>query len=143
MWSDNFDRELKDVFAVQDEIAGLIAKNLSLKLGASPAVARRELNPAAFELYLQGRQAWNLRNVEGFARAEQLLNRALELEPNFARAQAALADVTLLRAVYGYAVGAFGQRQSPELVRIGAQIAQVLALEPDLAEAHASLGLVG
>ena len=79
----------------------------------------------------------NLRTDEGFARAEQLLNRALELEQNFVRAQAAPADVALLRAVCGYSVGAFGQRQSPELVRFSAQITQVLALEPDLAEAHA------
>jgi TolB-like protein len=140
VWSEQFDRELKNVFALQDEIAGLIVKNLSLKLGASSTASTATVNPQAFELYVQGRQAWNLRTHEGFARAELLLNRAIELSPDFAQAHAALADVALLRAVYGYKIGAFGQRNSPERTSLVAQIDQVLVLDPESAEAHASLG---
>jgi TolB-like protein/Tfp pilus assembly protein PilF len=140
VWSDNFDRELKDIFAVQDEIAGLIAKNLSLKLGTSSAAAPVALNPQAFELYVQGRREWNLRSAEGFTRAEKLFNHALELAPDFARAQAALADVAMLRGEYSGRIGAFGQRNAPEVKGLIAQIGRVLALDPESAEAHASLG---
>ena len=140
VWSDTFTRDLKDVFAVQEEIAGLIAKNLSLKLGVTSATATAAVNPQAFELYLQARQAWALRTTEGFTRAEEMLNRALALEPNFARAHAALADVWSTRDSSAQIIGAFGQRNSPAIARISAQIARALALDPNLAEAHATLG---
>lgn len=140
VWSDQFDRELKNVFALQDEIAGTIVKSLSLKLGASSAASTAAVNPQAFELYVQGRQAWNLRTTDGFARAELLLNRAIELSPDFTRARAALADVALLRAIYSYSIGEFGQRNYPERLNLVAQIEHVLVLDPDSAEAHASLG---
>lgn len=139
VWSDTFTRDLKDIFAMQDEIAGIIARSLSVKLGAD-FTASTVVNPQAFELYMQGRQAWNLRSPEGFARAEQLLNRAIEVSPGFSRAQVALADVAMIRGENAGLVGAFGQRNSSELAGIVAQIQRVLALDPDSAEAHASLG---
>ncbi|MDP1580224.1 MAG: TIR domain-containing protein [Candidatus Didemnitutus sp.] len=140
VWSDTFTRDAKDVFAVQEEIAGRIAKELSLKLGVSSAAATAKINPQAFELYLQGRQAWNLRNEAGYARAEALLNRALELEPNFARAISALADVWLIRGTETIGLSAFGQRDSTALKQIRSQIERALALDPSSAEAYASLG---
>jgi len=140
VWSEHFDRELKNVFVVQDEIAGLIANQLSLKLGANSPAATASVNPQALELYLQARQAWNLRTTEGFTRAEQLLDQALQLEPNFARPHAALADVWLLRGQTAAKIGAFSQRDSPEMARLLAKARQALALDPNSAEAHASLG---
>jgi adenylate cyclase len=138
--SDKLDRELKNIFALHDEVAGLIAKNLSLKLGASSAASKAPVNPEAFELYVQARQAWNLRNDEGFARAEQLLNRALEIAPNFARAHTALADVWLTRGQLTGSVGASSSGSQPELARIVAKISRALELDPSSAEAYASLG---
>jgi TolB-like protein/Flp pilus assembly protein TadD len=138
VWSDRFDRDLKDIFAVQDEIAGVIARNLSLKLGASSPAATEAVDPRAFELYVQGRQAWNLRTAEGFTRAEQLLSQALSLAPDFMRARAALIDVALGRLNKQLS---FGRRQTPELASLVAQCEGLLALDPDLAETHASLGL--
>lgn len=141
VWSEHFDRELKNIFAVQDEIAGLIAKQLSLKLGASSAAAATTaINPQALELYLQARQAWNLRTDAGFAHAEELLDRALGLEPNFARAHAALSDVWQVRDSGNGKLGAFGQRNSPAATRVIAQCEHALALDPNLAEAHAAMG---
>ena len=140
VWSDTFTRDAKDVFAVQEEIAGRIAKELSLKLGVSSTAATAAVNPEAYELYLQGRQAWNLRTNEGYARAEELLNRALTLQPDFARAISALADVWLNRGVENRGIGRFDQRDSPEMKRILAQIERAVALDPSSAEAHSSLG---
>jgi TolB-like protein len=140
VWSDTFTRDLKDIFAVQDEIAGLIAQNLQLRLGASAPGAKSAVNPEAFELYVEARQAWNLRTLEGFARAEELLNRALVLEPGFARAHAALSDVWGTRGTMLGETGPFGQRESPLMRRILAAAERAVALDPNSAEAQASLG---
>jgi TolB-like protein/Flp pilus assembly protein TadD len=140
VWSDTFTREAKDVFAVQEEIAGRIAKELSLKLGVSSAAATAAVNPEAFELFLQARQAWNQRNTEAYARAEALVNRAIALQPDFARAHALLAMVWVLQAVDGDQLGLFNQRDTPVVHRIRAQIDRALALDPNLAEARTALG---
>jgi len=140
VWSDTFTRELKDIFAVQDEIAGVIAKNLSLKLGVTSAASTTPVNPQAFELYVQARQAWNLRTAEGFMQAEQLLASALELQPNFARATAAQAGVVLTRDVGNSTIGGFNQRPAESLRWALAKVEQALALDPDSAEAYATRG---
>ncbi len=141
--SDKLDRELKNIFALHDEVAGLIAENLSLKFGASSAASKAAVNPEAFEFYIRARQAWNLRTSVGFDLAESLLNRALALEPKFARAHAALADVWSQRLLRTQtATETEDQLNSAEQARIRAKIAEALTLDPDSAEAHASLGLV-
>ena len=141
--SDKLERESKNIFALYDEVAGLIAKNLSLKLGASSPASTAAVNPEAFELYLQARQAWNLRTPAGLDLAENLLTRALKLEAEFARAQAALADVWAQRLFRQRdAIGTDAQPNPAESSRIREKIAQALALDADSAEAHASLGMV-
>ncbi|HVU16010.1 MAG TPA: TIR domain-containing protein [Candidatus Didemnitutus sp.] len=140
VWTDTFTRELKDVFAVQDEIAAVIAQNLSLKLRSGTASATAAVNPEAFELYLRARQFWNQRTLDAFTQAEQLLNQALALAPDFARAHAALADVWTSRAVDDGTLGTFGQRNASSGAKIAAEIRRALELDPNLAEAHAALG---
>jgi TolB-like protein/Tfp pilus assembly protein PilF len=139
VWSDTFTRDLKDIFAVQDEIAGLIAKSLQLRLAAG---AKASVNPEAFELYMQARQAINRRDTAGFARAEELLTRAIELEPGLARAHAAMADVWTLSTIMRRESGFFGQRNSPVFAPIERAIDRALAFDPDSAEARTSLGFV-
>ncbi len=140
VWSDTFTRDIKDVFAVQDEIAGLIAKNLSLRLGTDRPASGRATVPGAFELYVRGRAAWNLRTREGYAQAENLLKRAIELDPGFARAHSALADVWMI-ASYEDDIGGgtYGWRNSPTVAKIAAKAEQALALDPVCAESHTSL----
>ncbi len=139
--SDKLEREAKNIFALHDEVAGLIAKNLSLKLGASSAASKAAVNPQAFEFYVQARQAWGLRTAAGLAQAESLLTRALALEPDFARAHAALADVWGIRlARTQEASGAEPPNKAAEIARVLAKINHALTLDPDSAEAHASLG---
>ncbi len=139
LWSDNFDRELQDIFAVQDEIAGLIAKNLQLKLGAA-ARTTKTVNPEAHRLVLEGRHFWTLRTEEGFARAEQAYSRALEIDPDFAQAHSGLADVSAVRAWYASLGG--GVAFKGELARASAEAYRALALDPSLAEVQASLATV-
>ncbi|MBM3853410.1 MAG: tetratricopeptide repeat protein [Verrucomicrobia bacterium] len=139
VWSDAFDRALKDIFAVQDEITGLIAQNLRLEIGL-PAPTRGVVSDAAYQVYLQGRQAWNLRTPADLERAEQCFDRALAIDAKFARAHLGRADVWSIRGMERQDIVEFGQRNAAAQARIVAEIDQALALEPDLAEAHASLG---
>ncbi len=138
VWSDTFTRELKDIFAVQDEIAGLIAQNLSLKMGVASPESRREVNPEAHRLVLEGRHFWNLRTEDGFARAEAAFTKAIELDPQFAQAHAGLADVLVTKAIFQCYAGA-NSAVAPQ-ARVEAE--QALALDPSLAEAHPSLGVI-
>ncbi len=140
VWSDTFTRDAKDVFAVQEEIAGRIAKELSLKLGMSSPTATAAINPEAFELFVRAQQDWNRRNIEAYGRAEKALQRALTLEPNFARAHAMLAMVWLLRAVEQGELGRFNQRDKPIVQQIRGEIDRALALDPNVVEAHTALG---
>lgn len=140
VWSDTFTRDLKDIFAVQDEIARLIAQNLSLRIGApaSAGAGPAAVNPEAYRLYLEAREAWNQRNAAGLRLAEQLLYRALELEPGFARAHAALADVWTVRSFP--LAGSYSQHDSPILAKTIARAEQAVALDGNSAEAYAALG---
>ena len=139
VWSDNFDRELTDIFAVQDDIAGLIAVNLQLKLShairATPIV-----NLDAHWLTLEGRHFWNLRTSDGFTRSEAAFGRALAIDPNSAQAHAGLADVHNIRALYRLADGAIDV--SDDLSRSRVEALRALQLDPDFAEARATLGFV-
>jgi TolB-like protein len=138
VWSDNFDRDLKDIFAVQDEIAGLIAGNLELKLGME---ARKpgEINPEAYRLFLEARQALALRDQEHLTRAEDLLKKALALQPDFARADALLGDVLLVQG--DLTDQGSGDNQFAALnVKILGLADRALALDPNLSEAYATKG---
>jgi tetratricopeptide (TPR) repeat protein len=134
VWSESFEKELKDIFALQDEIAGLIAKNLALKLGASTPTG--PIDPEVFRLYLEGRQEWSKRHVEYLMKAQALFERAIAIDPKFARAHAGLADVWIIRANYSL----LDQRRE-DLARGREHLDRALELDPNLAEAHATRGL--
>ena len=138
VWSDTFTRELKDIFAVQDEIAALIAQSLKLNMGLVATGPRRAVNPEAHQLVLEGRYFWNLRTLGGFDRAEAAFTKAIALDPQFAQAYAGLADVRWTRSVFESYAGAnlrssAGAREATE---------RALALDPMLAEAYPAAGAV-
>jgi tetratricopeptide (TPR) repeat protein len=133
-------REVKDVWSVQEEVARLIAKSLSLKLGVSSSVATASVNPEAYQLYLAARQAFNLSTPAGHNRAEELLSRALKLEPGLARAHAALSDVRRNQTQTAGTAGAFSQRNSPAMLSMLSPAQLAVSLDPDLPEAHEALG---
>ena len=94
LWSQRYDREMTDVFAVQDEIAAAIAGTLQLKLTGKPATARtREPNLPAYEAFLRGRhQSYNL-SPEAHALAEEYFKQAIALDPQWADPHSALGRV--------------------------------------------------
>ncbi len=92
IWSETYDRELKDVFKVQDEIAGAVVAALKLKLpSAQNTSAHRTANTEAHNQYLLGLQSFNRRNVDGYGRAVDFYRKAIALDPNYAAAHAGLA----------------------------------------------------
>lgn len=135
LWSESYDRELTDIFRVQDEIAGAIVAALKLTLtGARRAPDSRTDDVEAYSRYLKGRFFWHQRTVDGFVSAERELRRAVELDSDYADAWAALADVYVLQPEYGAAPAA------EAIPKARAAIGQALALDPDSARALASRG---
>jgi TolB-like protein len=130
VWGDTFNRDLKDIFAVQEEIAGLIGQQLQLKLGVTgPA---RVANPEAINLLLEARYYWNQRGEQNFDRAEALLRRAAAIDAGFARVHAALADVWLMRATYRLLDG--GANVAPELENLRVSATRASELDPSLVD---------
>ena len=134
VWSDTFTRDLKDIFAVQDEIAGLVAKNLQLKMGiAARPVA---LNTEAYQHLFQARYYNRQDNNEGWQRSVAECQAALAIDPDFALAAAEMARSYIQLARFGGIKAADGYR----LARGPAEHA--MAMDPNLAEAHNAIGWV-
>ena len=129
VWSENYDRDARDVFAVQDEIARAIVERLRAKLGLSgpeAPVKRGTEDPEAYNLYLKGRYFWNRRSPESARRAIGYFEEAIARDPGYALAYAGLAD-----ACQGRARG--------EMARAKNAAARAVALDDRLAEGHAAL----
>jgi serine/threonine-protein kinase len=139
LWSERYDREMDDVFAIQDEIATTIVDRLKVKLvGRShePLVKPPTENLEAYQLYLKGRHLWNRRNKAGLEQAVEYFEQAIEEDSRFALAYSGLADAYLLLGSYGHVSRAEAHS------RAKAAAEQALALDDTLAEAHTSRGQV-
>ena len=134
IWSQRYDRELADIFAVQDEISAAIARTLQLTL--TPAPERRMPSLPAYEAYLRYRYyQWRF-TPEASQRSRECLEQALALDPEFALPYVGLAD-------YHLALAAIGAIQAREAMPRARELAQrALELDPNLPEAHAMLGIV-
>ncbi len=138
VWSQSYDRDLTDIFAVQGEIAQQVAEGLKVQLLSNERErldAKQTGSPEAYSLYLKGRYYWNERTEEGVKKAIKYFEEALKADPKFARAYTGLADSYLILANYEWMVPA----EAGRLAKKNAM--QALALDATLAEAHASLGL--
>jgi serine/threonine-protein kinase len=139
LWSEQFDRDVADVFAVQDEIARMVVTALKPKLvSALPTRVIPSLthNPDAYALYLKGRFHWNKRTERGFLDSIGCFVEARAIDPQFARAAAGLADVYAMLGIHGL-------RPPAEVMpHVSVAALEALALDNTLAEAHASLALV-
>ena len=137
IWAEDYDRELSDVFAVQDEIASAIVTALRMKLvrtsAGSASTDRPTSSTEAYDLYLKGRFLLNSQGSTGLARAQEHFERALALDPTFARAYAGIADARARKGVTGRGV------PQVEMPKAKEAALRALALDSSLAEAHSSL----
>ncbi len=146
LWSETYDRELTDVFAIQDEISAAIGKALKAQMGISdvrvlqaPRVAETA-NTAAYEAYLKGRYLVNQRGNKAIADAVRELEKSIRLDPNFAPSQAMLAIAIALSgdrpSAYGdLTVAEINDRATPHAER-------AMELNPELAESWGAKSII-
>jgi len=138
LWSDKYDREMEDVFAIQDEIAQNIVKALRIVLSEEEKKAIEKVvatdNVQAYDYYLRGRTFFHQHRRTSLEYARQMFTRAIEVDPNYARAYAGIADSCSILYMY------FDARES-NLKQADKASQQALTLDPDLAEAHSARGL--
>ena len=136
VWTQRFDRPLADIFAVQDEIGQQIiaALDVALSEGDQARVWRQTTdNPAAYELFLQGREEYLKFNPEANYRAQQALEQAIALAPNFAEAWVKLGWVYSMQAISGWSESASASSQkawdcAQRALKIDASLSDVHAL---------------
>jgi eukaryotic-like serine/threonine-protein kinase len=139
LWGEKFDRQVSDVSTIEEQIANDISDGLRLRLSGEE---KRRLtkdstrNAEAYQLYLNGRFHWNKRTEEELNKAVKFFKQAIEKDPNYALAYVGLADAYLVLPLYG--------RMAPSVAasRTKEALTRALEIDQDLAEAHASLGLM-
>ena len=137
VWSQRFDREEGDIFAIQEEIASAIVDMAAPHLlKTTPFILHHTANPEAYQLYLRGRYFWNRRPGEVVQKALECFQKALELDPNFAAAYAGIADV--YATLGSWEAGVLPPMEAFVASRNAAR--KALALQPSTAEAYTSLG---
>lgn len=139
VWSDTYEHDGEDLFALQDAVSADIAAQLGRRVGGVEGRTQGEMgtrDAMALDLYLQGRQAWRQRRPATLAQAERLFGEAVERDPEYARAWSGLADTYLLQADYGI-------RPGHEAIALAEPAAvRAITLDPGLGEAWASVGLL-
>jgi serine/threonine protein kinase/Flp pilus assembly protein TadD len=137
LWSERYDREMEDIFAIQDEISQAIVKALRVILseGEKKQIEKaRAVNVQAYDYYLRGRQYFHQLRRKSLEYAKQMFNKAIEIDPEYARAHAGVADCYSLLYTY-FDAREFNLRQADKAS------SKALELEPELAEAHLAKGL--
>jgi TolB-like protein/Tfp pilus assembly protein PilF len=140
LWTEDFDRETADLFAVQDEIADAIAGRLRLTLlgpaATEPPPAGQGASFEAYDLYLKGRFCWNKRTEDELRRGIEFFQRAIAEHPEFPQAYAGLADSYTMLGIYG------AEPPAEVMPRAKTAAQQALALDASLAEVYTSRGCV-
>jgi TolB-like protein/Flp pilus assembly protein TadD len=139
LWNEAYDRDLRDVLKLQAEVAEAVAKEIALKVssGERARLARSgPVDPEAFSAYLRGRYLWNRRSPEALEKAIHCFQESIAHAPSYAPAHAGIADCyALLTSTH---LGMVAPNDG--MPRAIAAAEKALQLDPELAEAHASLG---
>jgi len=139
LWTESYNRELKDLLAVQDSVVQSIASQIHIVLTeeqkthlANP----RQTRPEAYEAYLKGRYYWNKRTADGMQRAEHYFQQAIDSDSTYAAAYSGLADCNSGLTWHGF------KSPAEALPKAYTAARKAVEINPQSAEAHASLGLV-
>ncbi len=138
VWTESYDRELKDVLAVQDSVVRSIASEIHIALTEEQEErlsTPRQISPEAYEAYLKGRYYWNKRTGESMQKAEQYFEQAIDRDPTYAGAYSGLADCNSGLTWHGF------KSPAEALPKAYAAARKALEINPESAEAHAFLGL--
>jgi TolB-like protein/DNA-binding winged helix-turn-helix (wHTH) protein/Flp pilus assembly protein TadD len=141
LWARDYDRNLRDILALQSDVASAIAREIKLKLTSEESArlaTTPALNPEAYELYLKGRYFWNKRTEDGFVKAIGYFEQATVRDPQYAQPYAGLADAyALLGSMPNHELS-----RGEAMPKAKAAALKALQLNDSLADAHASLAFV-
>jgi TolB-like protein/tetratricopeptide (TPR) repeat protein len=139
LWSQRFDGNMRDVFAIQDEIAGAIVDRLRVKFGdgiGQPQMKRYTENLDAYHLYMKGRFYWAKRHEVGLHQSLEYFRKAIEIDPGHALAHTAVADVY-------WSLGLYMARPPTEVFPLARAAAlRALTIDEELGPAHTALGVI-
>jgi TolB-like protein/tetratricopeptide (TPR) repeat protein len=141
LWSETYDRDVRDVLVLQDEVAQRIAREIHLALPTRRLIrtaARRQINPEAYEAYLKGRSLWYERTNVALTKSIGHFQHAIQKDPDYALAHAGLADAYGLLAIIPWD----GLCPADAMPRAKEAALRALEIDDSLAEAHSSLAMV-
>jgi len=136
LWAESYERDLRNVLALQSEIAQAIAREIRVKLTPQEKAQFGQqgiVDPEAYEAYLKGRYYWNRRTGEGLGKSVPYFQQAITKDPTYALAYSGLADSLSISAIWSLLAPEEGCRKAKKLAL------QALEIDSSLAEAHASL----
>jgi TolB-like protein len=136
LWAESYDRDLRDILALQSEVARAIASEIRVTLTPQERVQltkTRPVNPSAYEAYLKGRYYWNKRSPEAVKKGAGYFQKAIEKDPTYVAAYAGLADCAGVAGFWGFVSPEQGCGRAKALARKALEIEET-------AESHASLG---
>ncbi len=139
LWSEKFDRDIEDIFVIQDEISLAIVENLKVKLlaGEKDKLTKRyTVNPEAYSLYLKGRYFWNRRYEGGLQKGIECFEQAIAKDPLYAPAYVGIADCYNQYGLFGFRPAMEAYERSKRAV------ARALEIDDTLSEAYSCLGWI-
>jgi serine/threonine protein kinase/Flp pilus assembly protein TadD len=136
LWAESYERDVRDILSLQDDVASAIATAIQGNVAQSQKQPRPQVDPDAYRLYLKGMYYWDKRTAEGFQKATEYLNQAIDKDPSFALAYSSLAENYLNLSGYSLA--------STREVLPKARVAALKSLELDdtLSDAHRALATI-
>jgi len=139
MWSETYDRELVNIFAIQDEITEAIVSELRIELDVqTPLTSTTTNNPEAYQEYLKGRYFWNLRTIQYIYLAVEHFERATQLDPSYTDAWVGLGEAWVLLPIWEY-----NDAKTPEQIeRAKLAVETALSLNPGSGRAYSVLGYI-
>jgi serine/threonine-protein kinase len=141
VWAKTYWRNMNDVLALQNDVSRAISSEVQAELNPQAPIrvsTEQPVNPEAYQLYLRGRYCWNKRTDEGYDKAIHFFQRAIAIQPDYAKAYAGLADSFAMLGIWK--TQGLTRAETISLARSNVQ--RALELDDSLAEAHASLGSI-
>ena len=138
LWAESYEREMRDVLALQSDVARAIAREIDIKLAPNESVGStdaRQVDPDAYEAYLKGRYHWNKRTEQDISKGIKYFEEAIRIDPDYAQAYAAIAEAFAILSDWGY----YPPREADKKVREFAQ--RALSIDNESAAAYSALGL--
>ncbi len=139
LWAESYERDLRDVLALQSDVACAIAREINIKLAPrekGESFSVRQIDPRAHEAYLKGRYHWNKRTEQGIGKGIEHFEEAIRIDPDYAQAYAAIAEAFVVLGDWGY----YPPRETEKKIRDYAQ--KALAIDDELAAAYSALAKV-